>query len=189
MAYETQHHNFLGNQASVTRDGSWPDSGCSTKVNVTMPLGVQAGQNLPAGHPVAFLNQHLSDPLAVVEGEFDLTQIDVAIKQQPVRVGFWLLPIPHQSEANREYRQNDESRDQVTPLAGPASPSGRRRRSGRNRVGRRCQLDGRVVRDLVCAAHSLLVHGQRFDFYGPGKCGTLSNDTRDEARRCPCSPR
>ena len=44
------------------------------------PTRVQAGQDLPARDPGAFLDQHLRDPFAVVEGEIDLAQIDISVQ-------------------------------------------------------------------------------------------------------------
>jgi hypothetical protein len=52
------------------------------------PARVQPGQNLSARDLVPFLDQHLGDALAVVEGELDLAQIDIPIKDQSVLVRF-----------------------------------------------------------------------------------------------------
>ena len=49
------------------------------------PARIEARDDRALGDAVALLHQHLVDALAVVEGEIDLTQIDVAVEEKLVR--------------------------------------------------------------------------------------------------------
>ena len=49
---------------------------------------VELSDKLPLSQPIAFLNEHLGDPLVVVEGQVDLAQIDVSEQHQFVGPAF-----------------------------------------------------------------------------------------------------
>ena len=50
------------------------------------PAGVEPRQHLALVNDVAFLHQHRGDPLAAVERQIDLTQIDIAVEHELLRL-------------------------------------------------------------------------------------------------------
>jgi hypothetical protein len=58
------------------------------------------------------LDQNLCDPLAVVEGEIHLTQIDISIQHQSVLVLVGVFPETPESKSRRSGDQDQKSYDE-----------------------------------------------------------------------------
>jgi hypothetical protein len=72
-------------------------------------LGVEDRQHLALAHAIALLHEHPGDALAVVEGEIDLPQVDVAVEHDVMAGGMAVREPP--AEAGGGERQNGEGDD------------------------------------------------------------------------------
>ncbi len=71
---------------------------------------IEACENLTARHPIAFLNQHLRDAFAAIEGKFNLTKIHVAVQEKLGRTLRPPQPPPQgQTDGDDADDYNDES--------------------------------------------------------------------------------
>src|SRR5579863_9367148 len=105
---------------------------------------VQSGQDLSACNLGPFLNKYLRNTFAVVEGEIDLTQINVSVQHQTVLV-LIVSSEPPESEPSRDSDQDQKSDNEecLVPIEeGPGWGSGDRSnpriRRDQRRRGVRC---------------------------------------------------
>ena len=81
------------------------------RLNVAQGFLLEARQNLAALYAVSLLHQDRRDPLAVVEGEIDLAQVNIPIQQQPVLAFGSVSPDPAEFKPGRDGNQNQKPGD------------------------------------------------------------------------------